>query len=85
MSYRELLGLPIRTFWFMSDCIERIQASEDQRSFRVANNAQGGEQVREYIDSLSASVGKVYVIDELYNLQAPRDTEGFEELRAMTG
>lgn len=65
----------------MSACIERIAAAEDQRSFRVANNAQGGDGVQEYLEGLADSVGKVYVIDEI---NAPRDEEGFEELRAMT-
>lgn len=68
----------------MSDSIERIQAAEDQRHFRVANYAQAGEQAQEFVEGLSKTVGKIYVIDEYELAKAtPIDREGLEELRAL--
>lgn len=79
------MDLPVRTFWFMSDCIDRIQSQEDQRQLRVVNNAQGGEQAQEYVEYLTKSVGKVYVIDEVaLAMNAERDDDGFNTLKAMS-
>lgn len=70
----------------MNDCIDRIQSQEDQRSFRVANNAQGGEHTQEYLDGLTKSVGNVFVIDKAeIAMMEQRDEEGFNDLRNMIG
>lgn len=83
-SYAELMHLPVRTFWFMSDCVDRIQSQHDQRQIKAVNSAQGGEEAQRYFEALSKSVGRVFVIDEVaVAMNAERDEEGFNELRSM--
>lgn len=78
------MSLPVRVFWFMNDQIPRIQSQEDQRQFQVINHAQGGEHTQEFLEGLNSQVGNVLVIDPVVNLEAERDTAGFEELRSMS-
>lgn len=84
MSYAEAMNLPIRSFWFMSDQIERVQSGEDQRKFRISANAYGGEGVKDYLEELSKSVGQVYVLDKNVAVALQQPEEGaFDELRSM--
>lgn len=84
MTYSELMGTPISVFWFLSSTMERIRAEEDQRQFRVANNAQGGEGAARYLESLQESVGKTFVVDEAaVALNAKRDEKGYETLKQL--
>lgn len=85
MSYDEGMALPIRAFWFMSDCIDRIQAQEDQRLFRATSHAtHGGDQTQEYLEKLDKQVGEIYVFDKtLTILAATPDENAFDDLRAL--
>lgn len=84
MSYAEVMNLPIQSFWFMSDQIERVQSSEDQRRFRVSANAYGGDGVKDYLEELSKSVGQIYVLDKNAVIAMQQPEEGaFDNLRSM--
>jgi hypothetical protein len=73
--------MPIRQFWLMNDCIERIRAEEDLRSFTVANRAQAGKQANDYLQHMQKSVGKTFVL-EVEN-QPERDEAGINDLKRM--
>lgn len=84
MSYAEVMNLPIQSFWFMSDQIERVQSSEDQRRFRVSANAYGGDGVKDYLEELSKSVGQIYVLDKNAVIAMQQPEKGaFDDLRSM--
>ena len=76
MSYREVMSLPIRTFWFMSECINRIRAELDMRSLSVSAAVNSSEGMKEKFDELSRDLGKVTQFEELF------DASGMELLLA---
>jgi len=82
MGFGEVMRLPIRSFWLLSDSINRISASEDMRSFRVEAMSQGTtEAIREFQESLVVEMGEVVKVDPI--ISAVRDQAGFNELKAM--
>lgn len=81
MAYQEVMRLPIRVFWVLNDHIGRIAAEEDLRAFRVANNAQAGEEAKGFLDRMNAAVGKVFVLDD--EVSEERDEQGISELKAL--
>lgn len=84
-----VLGMPIRRFWFMNGCIERVAAQNDIRSLTIAAMAQStGEAGRNYHDRLVLNVGEIYTYSDEYNSDkglpnAERDQAGFEELKRI--
>ena len=83
MNYREVLALPIRTFWLMSSCINRIQAEFDIRHLSVAASAQSGEGFSDYRKQLVLEIGMHANPDTPANYDTTRDQEGFSELKMM--
>jgi hypothetical protein len=81
MSYREVLELPIMTFWLMSGNIRRIRADGDLRELVLGAAVQSSEGIKEYQEKLVLELGTVIsspaVPDET------RDEEGFAELKMM--
>lgn len=76
------MDLPIKTFWLMSNNIERISAQRDLRSLTVAVCGQGGEAAHEYRQRLILEVGKIVKLDS-NPMNAVRDEAGFEELKKL--
>lgn len=84
MSYEEVMAMPVRTFWFMNQNIERIQAQKDMRSLTVAVCGQGGgEAAREFRQKLVIEAGTVVKLKFDPIREAVRDEEGFSALREM--
>lgn len=84
MSYEEVMALPVRTFWFMNQNIERIQAQKDMRSLTVAVCGQGGgEAAQEFRQKLVIEAGTVVKLKFDPMRDAVRDEEGFSALREM--
>lgn len=84
MSYEEVMGMPIRTFWFMNTNIERIQAQKDMRSLTVAVCGQGGgEAAQEFRQRLVIEAGTAVKLRFDPIREAVRDEEGFSALRDM--
>jgi hypothetical protein len=81
MSFRELMGIPIKTFWLLSENIERISAQKDIRSLSVAAYSQSGEGASEHREQLVLQVGTTVKLDS--EDVSVRDEEGFEDLRNM--
>lgn len=82
MSYREVLALPIRTFWLFSGNIRRIRAENDMRSLMTAAAAQSAEGIESYQERLVLEIGLVMSNDEPV-LDVERDEKGFSELKMM--
>jgi len=76
------MKLPIRTFWLMSDNIDRISAQGDVRALTVAVCGQGGEPATRLRESLVVEIGQVVKLRE-DPTNAARDEEGFHELKMM--
>lgn len=82
MSYREVMELPIMTFWFMSSVIRRIRADAELRQLAIGVAAQSnGEGVKEFQERLVLEVGTV--TNAPAALDTERDEEGFAELKAI--
>lgn len=81
MPYRDLLAMPIKTFWLMSGNIRRIRAGDDLRSLMTAAAAQSPEGARECQERLTIEIGDV--IKEPSVMEAVRDEVGFAELKLM--
>lgn len=81
MPYRDLMAIPIKTFWLLSGNIRRIRAGDDLRRLSTAAAAQSAEGVRECQDRLIIEIGEV--IKEPSVAEAVRDEVGFAELKLM--
>jgi hypothetical protein len=75
----EVKALPMKTFWLMSEQIERIMAQKDMRALTTGIASQGGPFAVEHRKALVLEIGTI-----TRNEDTPvRDRAGFEELRAM--
>lgn len=81
MAYREVMEMPIKTFWLMFSNIRRIRAGDDVRHLMTAAAAQSAEGVKELRDKLVLEIG--HVASESPVIDTQRDEAGFAELKAM--
>lgn len=82
MSFREVMALPIKTFWFMAFTINRIRAEVDLRGLMVGVASQGGELlVKRHQRLVLESQG--LPLDEKPRVSEERDHAAFEQLRLM--
>ena len=81
MSYWDVMKLPIKSFWLMSENVRRIQAENDMRAVSVAANVQSPEGLQEFHEKLVIELGEVS--KEPIVPSAERDQEGFNELRIL--
>lgn len=81
MSYREVLALPARTFWFMAGCVIRILAEKDMRAVGVGAAVQSPEGVESALSRLEIEMAGPQEPGD--PLKAERDQEGFNELKAL--
>lgn len=82
LSNRELLDLPIRTFWMLNANVDRLSAQQDLRSLSVnlASQSTSNDSVLRLRDALVLELDEPWKSDPL---EAVRDENGFERLRAM--
>ena len=68
----------MKTFWLMSDCINRLSAATDMRQLSIMTSAQGGgEEINGAMRRLSEEIGMV-------SMNKPvRDEAGLSELKFM--
>lgn len=81
MPYRDLMAIPIKTFWLMSGNIRRIRAGDDLRRLMTAAAAQSPDGAQECQERLIIDIGDV--IKEPSVAEAARDEIGFAELKLM--
>lgn len=81
MSYKELLTVPIRTFWHLFAQIHRLQAQEDLRRLDVMiaqNSPEGAKQLREHLER---EVGEP--IKKKTPWEGTFDADGWNALKGM--
>lgn len=80
------MRMPLRTFWLLSNNVERIQAQIDLRTMNLRLRTGMGatsESVGQMHEALIAETGEIVKTSAKALLNAPRDQEGFEKLKAM--
>jgi hypothetical protein len=79
MGFREVMQLPLRTFWSLNRYIDRLRAEEDLRSLQVAVAAstagEGGKSIEFLTEHLQSEVGRPMVIQKSF------DAAQFERLK----
>ena len=70
MSYREVMSLPIRTFWLMSSNINRLFAERDMRLLSVFVAANNSEGMSDKIKELTQELGSVTRFEETLDVNA---------------
>jgi hypothetical protein len=93
LSDTEVLAMPIRRFWLLHKCVDRLAAEADMRALYNAASAQGGEAFKEHSERLRERVGDVVIMDGDVELDADevtwerlnvkRDQAGFDMLKMM--
>jgi hypothetical protein len=83
MSFREVMALPMKVFWFMNSCINRIRADDDMRSLSIASAAaaQSIEAQKATRERLVIEMGEV--VKNSGAISDERDEVGFNALRMM--
>jgi len=86
MGWTEVMQLPVRAFWLLSNAADRIQADSDLRALRISICAQSNEAqeglIRE-LHELRGVVIKKAVKVEFTEQDRQRAREGIETLRQM--
>jgi len=86
MGYHATMALPLKTFWFMSNNIDRLTARSDIRAFGAQAAAQSTQEyAMSYQRRLNDEAGTVMKLKTESPLDAKRDEAGFAELRSMAG
>lgn len=79
ISHRELLELPIYTFWEMSRNVDRVRADEERRLMVIFSQAFGGDP-NKHMKHLDNEVGLVCEADKSH---AVLDKSALNNLKAM--
>lgn len=74
MSYRDIMKMPLRSFWSFNQQINRIRAEEDLRAIEVNGALQSGETYKAVMEKLQTERGQpVVVIDKRRNKDATQE------------
>lgn len=59
-SHRDVMGLPLKTFWMLDRNISRVQAEEDRRQLRLLLAAQSSDSdvITGLFNNLEAEIGQ---------------------------
>jgi hypothetical protein len=83
MGFREVMKLPLRTFWSLNRNVDRLRAEQDLRSLQVSAAAQsageGGEGIKFLSDHLRGEIGSPIVLEKKF------DGGKFKELAEKLG
>lgn len=87
MGYREVMGMPLKTFWCFSKNIDRLMAETDLRMLQVVASAASGEAYGKLSDRLQGQVGTIVKMSgEALAATAQEETldrAGLSALKAM--
>jgi hypothetical protein len=85
MAFREVLTLPIQTFWMLHRNVDRVVAEENYKSAIIAASAMGGDGLTTLLEDLRKQMGDVVIVDEakLAMQEAKLDREGLNSLRGL--
>jgi hypothetical protein len=84
-SHSEAMALKIKTFWLMSECVDRILAQQDMRALtlEVIGNTDS-DCITEHRKRLVIEVGTIAKIDEMAERTTETlDSQGLAELKGM--
>lgn len=85
LGYKETLALPLRAFWFMDACIDRIEAQHQRDSLSVVMAANSEEAYESFVEDLDKRIGEVVKVNrQELAMHEKLDEEGLNELRNMT-
>lgn len=59
MTDEQVMKMPARRFWLMSNNIHRIEAERDMRRLTLGSVSQSGEAAKDYRQQLERELGKV--------------------------
>lgn len=77
LGYRETLVLPIRTFWFMNGCVNRLEAESGLRDMEILAGVQTSDGYEAVRSNLVSQMGTLMT-------EAPiLDRGGLNELKNM--
>lgn len=83
MTYRDVMTLPVRMFWVMVDCIDRLRAEEELRVVGVQLGVQSAEGHRQLVERLHRERGEPVTYSPLAPHLHQRDEEGVKRLKLM--
>ncbi len=78
MGYREVMELPLRTFWSLNRYVDRLRAEAELRQLQVgiaASSMAGSETSTKLSEHLSAEVGRPMIVHRKF------DAAQFERLK----
>lgn len=70
MSYREVMCLPIRTFWLLSTNINRLFAEHDMRLLSVTAAVNSSDGMKDKINELTQELGRITRFEEVFDASA---------------
>jgi hypothetical protein len=81
MTDEQVLRMPVKRFWAMSACINRIQAERDKRKLSVTLQTNGNKNsIGDFVANLDKEMGEVAVYDRM---SARADKEGIAKLKKI--
>lgn len=85
MPFRDVLALPIKTFWLLHKNIDRISAERDMRSLMVMGSVQSSEALTSMTENLRKQMGVIVDLDEAAAAveDAVFDSDGLNALRGL--
>ena len=63
-GYREVLELPLRTFWCLNDQIDRLQCDEHLALMPALGAVMGGDGVKKVVEDMKRRVGNPAVVEQ---------------------
>jgi hypothetical protein len=82
LGYQGTLALPLVTFWFLANTIDRIEAQDDLRHLAVAASSQAGRAAQSCQERLVLEVGTVVKMKR-DPMRAFRDERGVAKLKEL--
>lgn len=86
MAYRETMNLPMRVFWHLHACIERLLAEERRDAYEVAARSGNSEALHEAIldlDKIAPPAVKP-TVEAVIEASSAATPGGIDLLRSMT-
>lgn len=80
MTYKDVLDMPIRTFWSFNKNMNRIQADNDLRAMDIALSSNSGEYAKELRDRLVETLASPFKAEQPIDHKA-----GISKLKVLLG
>lgn len=77
MSYGDVMNMPVKAFWALSNAVVRVMAEQDMRALSVAVHATSGEGAEKFRDHLQQQMGAVTIQETEF------DQSGYNDLKRM--